>query len=400
MFPLASALAVDMIGSGLFLPISLLYFTATTGLPLTTVGPLLSAATIAALPVPILVGRLADRYRPRDIVLVAQIAQALGFAGYTLVRGPVSMLLAAIVVMVGQRIFWSAYFALASGLATPGEHPRLTDRRFARLGMVQAAGTGVGALIGGLAVAGGRYRTVVLLDALSFALSALALLRVPRGTPGSTSDDGGGYRVLLRDRPYLLLIVANALFALCSIFLGVAVPVFVKDALPAPVWIVGPLLAANTVLLAVGQGVAVRLVRNLSRSAALVIAAGLWIAWSLVYAGALLVPAGAVVAYLFVGLILYAAADVVHAPISNALAAAAAPPAQRGRYLAIFQYGFALAQIVAPTLFTLLFAHGHALPWLALAVLAAVAGAMMVALGPHLARAETAAQHPAPAEPG
>jgi MFS family permease len=393
MAPLAAAVAVDMIGTGLFLPISLLYFTATTGLPLTTVGPLLSAATIAALPVPILVGRLADRYRPRDIVLVAQIAQALGFAGYTLVRGPVSMLVAAIVVMVGQRIFWSAFFALASGLATPGEHPRLTDRRFARLGMVQAAGTGVGALIGGLAVAGGHYRTVVLLDALSFALSAVALLRVPAGAsrPEASSSDEG-YRVLLRDRPYLGLIAANAVFALCSIFLGVALPVYVADGLPAPVWVVGPLLAANTVLLAAGQGVAVRLVRNLSRSTALVIAAGLWIAWALVYAGALLVPAGAVVAYLFAGLILYAAADVVHAPVSNALAAAAAPAAQRGRYLAIFQYGFALAQIVAPTLFTLLYAHGRALPWLALAVLAATAGATMLALGPRLARTEAVGQ--------
>jgi hypothetical protein len=33
-----------------------------------------------------------------------------------------------------------------------------------------------------------------------------------------------------------------------------------------------------------------------------------------------------------------------------------------GRYLAIFRYDFAVAQIIAPTLFILLFAHRHALP--------------------------------------
>jgi Na+/melibiose symporter-like transporter len=75
LIPLALALAVDMLGSGLLLPVSLLYFTNVTGLRLSTVGPLLSIAALASLPVPVIVGHVADRTRPLDRVLAAQVLQ-------------------------------------------------------------------------------------------------------------------------------------------------------------------------------------------------------------------------------------------------------------------------------------------------------------------------------------
>jgi MFS family permease len=153
----------------------------------------------------------------------------------------------------------------------------------------------------------------------------------------------------------------------------VAVPVYLIDALPAPHWLVGPLLAANTVLLATGQALAVRLVRPLSRARGLALAGALWVVWALVYAGAVKVPGAVLVPYLMVGLIFFAAADLIHAPLSNALSAAAAPPAQRDRYLAVYQYCFAFANILVPTFFAALYARGPAVPWLALAAVTAVA---------------------------
>jgi MFS family permease len=74
---------------------------------------------------------------------------------------------------------------------------------------------------------------------------------------------------------------------------------------------------------------------------------------------------------------LFAAAELIIAPVANALAASAAPDHLRGRYLAIMQYGFAIAQVVAPTFFTALYARGRAWPFFALAVLAALAGAVI-----------------------
>jgi hypothetical protein len=242
------------------------------------------------------------------------------------VRGPATLLVVAIVAAVGQRLFWSSFFSVVAGLAEQGEDGRHADRRFAVAGMIQMGATGVGALLGGLAVTYSWYRPVVYLNAASFLVSALLLLFVPRdAAPAAGEQERGGYGTLLRDRPYLLLIAVNTIFALCSIFVGVAVPVYLVDGLPAPHWLVGPLLAANTVLLASGQRLAVRLVRPLSRAQSLALAGGFWVVWAVVYAAAVRVPGWALVPYLLVGMLPFAAADLIHAPISNALSAAAGP---------------------------------------------------------------------------
>ncbi len=391
LIPLALALAIDMLGSGLLLPVSLLYFVNVTGLRLSTVGPLLSIAALASLPVPLIVGHFADRTRPLDRVLAAQVLQGAAFAAYGLVRGPGTLLIVAIVAAVGQRLFWSSFFSVVAGLAAPGEDGRHADRRFAAAGMIQMAATGLGALLGGLAVTYSWYQPVVYLNAASFLISALLLLLVPRdAAPAAGGQVRGDYGTLLRDRPYLLLIAVNTIFALCSIFVGVAVPVYLVEGLPAPHWLVGPLLTANMVLLASGQRLAVRLVRPLSRAGGLVLAGGCWVVWALVYAAAVRVPAWALVPYLLIGMVPFAAADLIHAPISNALSAAAAPPSQRGRYLAVYQYTFAFANILAPTFFTALYARGAATPWLALAAVTAAATAVMWTLRASLAARETA----------
>lgn len=385
---LALALAVDMLGSGLLLPVSLLYFTEVTGLRLSTVGPLLSLAALASLPVPVIVGHVADRTRPLSRVLAAQALQGVAYAAYTLVSGPITLLLVAILAAVGQRLFWSSFFSVVAGLASPGEDGRVADRRFALAGMIQMGATGVGTLLGGLAVTYSWYQAVVYLNAVSFALSAVLLLFVPRGEPSAGPQEHGSYRTLLRDRPYLLLIAVNTIFALCSIFVGVAVPVYLIDGLSAPTWLVGPLLAVNTVLLASGQRLAVRVARPLSRTTSLVLAGFFWVLWAVVYALAARVPGWALVPYLLFGMVFYAVADLIHAPMSNALSSAAAPAAQRGRYLAIYQYTFAFANILAPTFFTTLFAYESWLPWLALALVAAAASGVMWTLRTPMAARE------------
>ena len=391
---LLAALAVDMAGSGLFLPISLLYFLAVTDLRLDTIGLLLSVATIVSLPVPVVVGHLVDRFGPRGIVIAAQVLQGLGFAAYVWASGPVSVLLPAMVVAVGQRMFWSSFFTLVSDLAEPGRGGE--DSTFARVSMVQAVGTGLGALVAGFALTGdaGTYRLVVVVDAASYLISALLLRAVPRARARSRAELQGSYRDLFRDRPYLTFLGANAIFALCAVMVGVAVPVYLVEGLPdAPRWLAGPLLTFNTILLATGQTVAVRLVRRLPRTRALALGALFLTLWSLALALALRIPGPVLIVYLAGTMALFAAAELIIAPVANALAASAAPDHLRGRYLAIMQYGFAIAQVIAPTFFTVLYTRGRAWPFLALAVLAAVAGTV-------IARSRLGAHRPggAPAE--
>ena len=166
----------------------------------------------------------------------------------------------------------------------------------------------------------------------------------------------------------------NATFALLSIMFSVGLPVFASEALGAPVWVLGVLFATNTALLATIQTLAVRMLEGRRRTRALAFAALLWCGWCLLLALTPAVPQPLVVPYLFAAAAVFTLAELVHAPTSNALAAAASPEPSRGRYLAAFQLSWAVAWVLAPTLFSLLFAGGAALPWTLLAGLALAAG--------------------------
>ncbi|WP_327587868.1 hypothetical protein OHA25_13375 [Nonomuraea sp. NBC_00507] len=63
----------------------MLYFLATTPLTLVQVGAALTTAGLLALPAGPLVGGLVDRYGAKPVLQVANLAQALGFAGYLVV---------------------------------------------------------------------------------------------------------------------------------------------------------------------------------------------------------------------------------------------------------------------------------------------------------------------------
>ncbi|MEU9167141.1 MFS transporter [Streptomyces sp. NPDC048420] len=389
---------VDSVVNGLFVPLSMLYLSASSGASLVRVGTLLSLAGLLSLPLPLWIGRLVDRLGPKPVVLVAQLLQAAGFLGYLMVRGDTAILLAATVASLGQRAFWSSAFTLVSNLSDrdPGGHSR--ERWFGIIGSLRAAGYGVGAIVAGVALSvksGPMYRGAIGACACLLLVAAVLLERgVPRSAalpvtadreePEKTEGSSRGYRALWADRPYLGLVGLNTAFALCNVMLSVAFPPFIDRQLPAVTWVVGPLLAMNTVVQAVLQTSVVRLVRPLPRHTSLCLAGVLWAVWAGLTAGPLWLPRALWVPCLTVAVLCYSAAQLVHSPVSNALSADAAPADIRGRYIAVFQYSFAIATVVAPLLFSLLFDVSSAAPWIALAALALVTVPGMLALAPRL----------------
>ncbi len=372
------ALAVDAVGTGLYLPLSMVYFLSVTDLSEAGVGLLLTAAVACSLLLPILVGRIVDRIGPRPVVITGLLLQAAGFSLYLGVAGPVSLFLAALVEAVGLRVYWSSVFALIADQAD-GE---ARDQWFARAGMIRAAGTGAGTVLAGvlLALASQQaYRGMVLADAISFVVAALAVglfvrgARRPAGTPDGQSWDG--VRQLLRNRPYLGLIGVNVLFNICTVFLAVAMPVYVSRGLHAPGWVVGVLLTITTVVVATCTAEVTRRSRQFtSRGGAMVWGGWLWAAWCAAAALAVLLPQGPLlVGYLALVMLLWAAAEMLHGPASNALSAEAAPKGVRGTYLAAFQYSFATADMVTPGLFGVLYDVNRVLPWAAVGCLALTA---------------------------
>ncbi|WP_222710879.1 MFS transporter [Quadrisphaera setariae] len=393
---------VDSLGNGLFLPLSLVFFLELTDVPLAQLGLLLTLANALTLPVPVWVGGLVDRFGARPLVVAAQLLQSVGFAAYAHVQGAVGVFLASTLVAVGVRVFWSSVFTAIAEHADADARPGRawsTDTWFSVANGARTAGLALGGLVTGVVIADGRegtYVAVAYASAVCFAVAALLIaVVVPshhrRRAAGAVAASGAdapetpvGYRALLRDGPFAVLTALNTVYALTSMMLGLALPTVVLTVLQAPAWLTASVLAGNAALIALLSAPVGLRTPRFRRTRVLVVAASLWTAWA---AGMALLAPGrlAVVVVLVVAVtLLFTAAELLHAPASTALASAAAPEGARGRYLAVFQYSFTVASIVAPAFFTSLASVSSALPWLVLAGLNAASVVVLLRLERHL----------------
>ena len=370
------ALGVDNFGSGLFLPVAVLYVTRVVGLPLAASGTLVAAGTVAGLGVPPVAGRLTDRMGPLRVVVGAEVLQALGAVAYLAAAGPADVAMAAVLLAAGQQLFYCSLFALISDVA--GDGPK--DRPFALAAMVRAACFSVGGLAAGglLSVAGlAAYRIAVAADAVSFAACALLLallVRVPRPRHRQARA-AGGRGGLLSDRPFLAVIVATGLAALSVDFFLSGMSVYVLRDLHTRPWLPGTALALCAGLSGAGATAALRFTRRLRRTTAMILGAGLYVVWCGACAAALALPPGWRPPELLGATALMATAGLLFQR-ANALAEAIAPTAVRGRYLAAFQYAFTVPGVIAPAVVAL-FSVAAWLPWLLVAASAGLAVPLM-----------------------
>jgi MFS family permease len=402
-WPFALAMAVDALGSGLFLPFSLLYFHFAAGLSLTQAGLGLTVAMLVAVPAPLLGGVLVDRTSPKAVTVAANAARLAGFLGYLFVHDLAGLIPAAVVVAVGDRLFWVAQPALVGELVGSGGR----DRWFGLTVALRSAGLGIGSLLAGAAVSGlgvVGYRTLAVANACSFGLAAVSIASLRSRGPAARpllpdAARPAGFTAVLADRPFCGVVASNLAFGIARTMIQVGIPLYAVQVLAAPAWLAGALYAVYTAILAVGQTSLVRRLERHRRTRALILAALLWATAFVLLAGAPLLPSRAMVAFLVGITVAYTVAVMLHAGAIDALVVEAAPDALVGRYVATFHLSWALANALAPALFTTLLAWQPRLPWLAQAALLLVALAGVRRVEPRLAAAAVRTQPARSSEP-
>jgi MFS family permease len=121
---LLAASFADALGTGLFLPLSVIYLTRIVGLSPTRVGLGLTIAGCLAIAASPLSGALLSRFDARKVVLACFAASAFGFLAYIAVGSFASFLGVAIVIQFASRMDRPATAVLALGV-TP--RPRQVD---------------------------------------------------------------------------------------------------------------------------------------------------------------------------------------------------------------------------------------------------------------------------------
>jgi hypothetical protein len=369
---LLAATFADAFGTGLFLPLSVIYLTRIVGLSPARAGLGLTIAGFLAIAASPLSGTFLGRFDARKVVVGCFAASACGFLAYIAVGSFTAFLCVAIVVQFASRMERPAMAVLTLGVTPrPGQVDALAWQQSLR-----NLGYGVGGLLSALALlVHGKTPFVVLLaaNAASYVVAGLLVLQLPAASPPERRDgDAAGYREVLHDRAYVGLALLNVIMALHDSLLLVAMPLWIVTRTRAPLPLTGLLFALNTVLVVLLQ---VRTTRNIAarggitrsyRTAAVsfVLACG---AFALA-AGA---PAVAATVLLVFALGALTSAELVTSAGEWFLSVNLAPARLRERYLSVFKTSMAVQQAAGPVLVTITLTGWGRLGWLALASLLA-----------------------------
>ncbi len=394
-----TAIGVDAVGSGVFMPVCVLYFLVTTDLSLVQVGAAISLASAVSLPAGPLLGTVVDRWGAKHVLLAGNLLQGLGFVAYLVTDSFVGLTLWTVVVTVGRTAFWGSYGNIVAAISVPGER----EKWFGFLGALRNVGFAVGGLVSGLAITIGTptaYAAVVVANAVSYALAFGLLLAVPATPRAEHRATPGAWGVVLRDRPYRLLWATQLAFSTSMMALNFAMPVYATTVLGLPGWVTGAVFTINTVMVGFGQGLVVRAMTGAVRWRVLLLTNAVFAGSFLVILGASWLSVGLATAVLLVGSVIYTTGEVLGGPVQGALSAEAAPEHLRGRYLSLIQLAWNIAGTVAPVSFAWLLDRGPEPIWLALLGVSLVGALLAVRLGaamPHAAlRVTNTAVDPAP----
>jgi MFS family permease len=380
-------MVIDSLGTGLFVPLSIVYFLHTTTLGLAVIGGSLSAGGLLSLPSFFVVGPMIDRFGAQRLVAAGNLLGAAGLIAYLFLNSAWELVAAALAASAGLALVSTATRALVSTIA------RSSDERaawFALQNRVRNLGYGLGGLLGVVAVTtAGRWGYVMIAagDAASYAVAATLVLRwqapVPISTDRrpSTEDTSGSplrstpgtYRELLRDRPYLVLTSVNLMFVLCSYLPVVLLAVYITKVLHAPLWLTGASFTLNCLLVASIQGIVTGHTNHHTPAKVLALAGACFavaftILWTVADA-----PRWLIEPALFGAIGTFTFAEMLAGPVLNTLALSMAPNTRHGRYLATFAFSWALGGALAPGLLASLLALSAALPWLVLIAACALA---------------------------
>ncbi len=393
------AVLVDTIGAGLTLPLTIVYFTLTTDVPLAVIGALSTAASLVALPIGLLGGVLTDRFGAKTSMITNNLMSAAGFALYLVAHDPVTVFAAVFLANASERLYWTAWTAYVHDLADG----RPFERWFAFLEATKAAALGAGAVVAAVTLAQGQdgLRWLVLANVVTSggaagvcatqapggraapparrapdatdALVATGPLDATTGRDATDRHDRADARAALRafaaDRSMRLITLGQFLIGPAMVLPNVALSVLFVQQWHLPPAVAPVQFAVTTALCAALQTTVTRAVAGRRRGT--LIAAGATLTGLTVLPLVVLPALGGTAAWTYVVLsaVAMAFADMVTMPAMNAVLAEAPHPRIRGRAIGVFQTASSVGMALFPLTLGLL---DSPVPWLLWAITTAV----------------------------
>ncbi|MFI2609536.1 MFS transporter [Kitasatospora sp. NPDC018619] len=343
------SVAVDTFGSGVFLPLSLLYFVTVRHFPAAAAGTAVTVGSLASFAVVPLCGMLVQALGPKACLVVANLLTALGYGLFFAAGNPATVTAATFVVTAADRLYGAAWPTLVARFAKPEE---LTDW-FSAVTVLKTTSLGVGTLgaTALMALAGGPGLSVALAVNCASSLLAAALLlgvAVPAAARPGRRTVRSSTRAALGDRPFLSLVASQTLLSAAWLIPTVAFPVYLVETLHQPAYWPTVVVAVRYATATTLQMRISRLLSGWSRSRVLRLsigAAAAAIALTATVSSAPPVLQGPLAVLVAAVLAL---AELASKPTAAAAAVALAPAGDEGPYMSLFQLTWTVSYAVGP----------------------------------------------------
>lgn len=386
---LMGASFIDIVGNALIFPFFALFITERFGVGMTQVGMLFVVFSAAGIVGSTIGGALTDRFGRKPVFLLALITSAIGN-----------------LVMVMVPDYWmlfpvGAALGIVGSIGGPAAQAMIADllpeekrsEGFAIWRIEFNIAVMFGPIIGGL-MAGYSYVLLFSVDAAtSLITAALLLVVLKESRPEKTDDEPEesfvqtlrGYGRVFRDGAFMAFALLNILVWIVYFQMNTTMGVYLRDAHDLAEQNYGLLLSINALMVVVLQFSITRTLNRRGVPPMLVLALG-----TLLYAiGFGMFGFVSTYVLFIVAMAIITVGEMVFVPVGQSLAAGFAQEDMRGRYMAVFGFGFAIASGGGTLIAGQIIDHlGHEWVWFLAGITGFVAALGYVWMHRHIAHSE------------
>jgi predicted MFS family arabinose efflux permease len=336
------------------LPFMTLYMTESRGVSISKAGFVMTMFGLGAICGAYLGGKLTDKFGFYYIQLFSLFGGGVMFLVLSQVKEYSTILLATFVLSFVNEAFRPAN---ASAIAH-FSHETNRTRSFSLNRLAINLGWAVGGSIGGF-VASKSYYLLFWIDGLTNIGAAvlLWLLLAPSKNKDSARKPTpytGAIKSAYQDKPYMVFIVLNTLFAICFFQTFTTIPLYFKQDLLMKENQIGIIMAINGLLIGILEMVIVHKLESKGGILSNVIRGVFLVA--LAFAALNLLPGMFSLAMVFI--ILLTIGEMVGMPFMNTYWIDRANNSNRGQYAALFTMSWAVAQVTGPGMGALIAQYG------------------------------------------
>mgnify|MGYP000019283667 FL=1 len=358
---------INTFGNGAFHTVGIIYFSFVVGLGAQKVALAFTIGAAVSLAISVPAGHLADRYSPKVIGTASFVLQGLIMGAQVFTKTWHTFTILLCLEYFVERFGQNARMAY---IARVGEGQKRVEAR-AYMRAVTNLGIGSGTMVAGIALAINTptaYKAMILIDALTFILAALAYTRVPNVEPTLEAHEKFDWSVL-KDHRYLVATALNGGLTLHFLIQNIAIPVWVVKETNAPRWWISVIMVLNTAAIVLFQVRMSKTAKDLKVAAKQFQQASFYVAIaSFIYALSHGVNAIIASIVLIIGMCVHIAGELIGSNASWMIAMDLADERRQGVYQGIWGMGFGLTDMIGPSILVALVIGVGQLGWVVLAI--------------------------------